>query len=38
MPALFYDGSALNPMTGITFRGHTISEVEKHSPKAPKGH
>jgi citrate synthase len=27
MPALFYEGSQLDPMSGITFRGHSIPEV-----------
>ena len=24
LPLMFYDGSALDPMKGITFRGHSI--------------
>jgi citrate synthase len=38
MPAMFYEGSQLDPMSGITFRGHSIPEVAKKSQKAPGGH
>jgi len=38
MPALYYEGSQLDAQTGITFRGHSIPEVEKKSIKAPGGH
>ncbi|HRI34918.1 MAG TPA: hypothetical protein PLD02_14295, partial [Saprospiraceae bacterium] len=26
LPLMLYDGSALDPMAGITFRGHSIPE------------
>eukprot|EP01017_Pseudomicrothorax_dubius_P017503 TRINITY_DN1970_c0_g1_i1.p1 TRINITY_DN1970_c0_g1~~TRINITY_DN1970_c0_g1_i1.p1 ORF type:complete len:452 (+),score=100.14 TRINITY_DN1970_c0_g1_i1:38-1393(+) len=37
MYALFYDGSLLDPMTGITYRGHTIPEIMEKLQKAPNG-
>lgn len=37
LPVMLYDGSALDPMTGITFRGHTIPEFCAKSQKAKNG-
>ena len=34
---MFYDGSSLNPITGITFRGYSIPDFCKSAEKAPKG-
>lgn len=37
LPVMFYDGSSLDPMTGITFRGHSIPDFCKNAQKAPNG-
>jgi citrate synthase len=37
LPVMFYDGSSLDPLTGITFRGHSIPEFCERSQKAPGG-
>lgn len=37
LPVLFYDGSSLDPISGITFRGHSIPEFCERSQKAPGG-
>jgi citrate synthase len=37
LPVMFYDGSQLDAMQGITFRGHSIPEFCQKSQKAPKG-
>ncbi len=37
LPAMFYDGSRLDPIKGITFRGHSIPEFCEKSQKAPGG-
>lgn len=37
LPVLFYDGSALDPLKGIIFKGHSIPELQKHSQKAKNG-
>ena len=37
LPVMFYDGSSLHPMTGITFRGHSIPEFCEKAQKAPEG-
>lgn len=37
LPVMFYDGSALDPMQGITFRGHSIPEFCEKAHKAPGG-
>lgn len=37
LPALFYDGSALDPISGITFRGHSIPEFCQKAQKAKGG-
>lgn len=37
LPVLLYDGSALDPMQGITFRGHSIPEFCERAQKAPNG-
>ena len=34
LPLMLYDGSALDPQTGITFRGHTIPEFCENAQKA----
>jgi len=34
---MFYDGSHLDAVTGITFRGHTIPEFCEKAQKAPGG-
>ena len=34
---MFYDGSSLDPVSGITFRGHSIPEFCQHSQKVPGG-
>lgn len=34
---MFYDGSSLDPISGITFRGHSIPEFCKNSQKVPGG-
>ena len=34
---MFYDGSSLDPITGITFRGHSIPQFCEKSQKAPGG-
>ena len=34
---MLYDGSSLDPMKGITFRGHSIPEFCERSQKAPGG-
>lgn len=35
LPLMLYDGSALDPMAGITFRGHSIPEFCERAQKAP---
>ncbi len=35
LPVIFYDGSILDAMDGITFRGHNIPEFCEKSQKAP---
>ena len=37
LPVLFYDGSALDPMKGITFKGLSIPEFQKQAQKAKGG-
>ena len=37
LPIMFYDGSSLDPISGITFRGHSIPEFCERSQKAPGG-
>lgn len=37
LPVMFYDGSALDPISGITFRGHSIPEFCQRAQKAPNG-
>jgi len=37
LPVMFYDGSSLDPVTGITFRGHSIPEFCQKAQKAPGG-
>ena len=37
LPVMFYDGSQLDPIHGITFRGHSIPDFCKKAQKAPKG-
>jgi citrate synthase len=37
LPVMLYDGSSLDPIQGITFRGHSIPEFCQKSQKAPKG-
>jgi citrate synthase len=37
LPVMFYDGSSLDPISGITFRGHSIPEFCERSQKAPGG-
>jgi citrate synthase len=37
LPVMFYDGSALDPITGITFRGHSIPEFCEKAQKAQGG-
>ncbi len=37
LPVMFYDGSILDPMEGITFRGHSIPEFCQKAQKAPGG-
>ena len=37
LPVMLYDGSSLDSMTGITFRGHTIPEFCAKAQKAPGG-
>lgn len=37
LPLMLYDGSALDPMAGITFRGHSIPEFCQKAQKAPGG-
>lgn len=37
LPVMFYDGSSLDPISGITFRGHSIPEFCEKSQKAPGG-
>lgn len=37
MPAIYYEGSQLDAQSGITFRGHSIPEVENKSIKAEGG-
>lgn len=34
---MFYDGSALDPISGITFRGHSIPEFCERAQKAAGG-
>lgn len=37
LPLMLYDGSALDPIEGIEFRGHSIPEFCQKSQKAPHG-
>jgi len=37
LPVMFYDGSSLDPISGITFRGHSIPEFCSKAQKAPGG-
>jgi citrate synthase len=37
LPVLFYDGSALDAMKGITFKGLSIPEFQKKAQKAKNG-
>ena len=37
LPVMFYDGSSLDPISGITFRGHSIPEFCQKSQKAVGG-
>lgn len=37
LPVMFYDGSSLDPISGITFRGHSIPEFCEKAQKAPGG-
>ena len=37
LPVMFYDGSALDSMKGITFHGLSIPEFQDLSQKAPGG-
>jgi hypothetical protein len=37
LPVLFHDGSALDPMKGITFKGYSIPEFQKRAQKAKGG-
>lgn len=34
---MLYDGSSLDPISGITFRGHSIPEFCEKAQKAPAG-
>ena len=36
-PVMLYDGSALDPISGITFRGHSIPEFCSKAQKAAGG-
>ena len=36
-PVMLYDGSSLDPISGITFRGHSIPEFCSKAQKAPGG-
>jgi len=38
LPLMFYDGSALDAQSGITFRGYSIPEFQKNAQKAPGGY
>ena len=38
LPAMFWEGSSLDPNDGITFRGHSIPEFVKQSQKANGGY
>ena len=38
LPVLFYDGSALDAMKGITFKGLSIPEFQKRAQKAKGGY
>jgi hypothetical protein len=38
LPLMLYDGSALDPQSGITFRGYSIPEFQKNAQKAPGGY
>ena len=37
LPVMFYDGSQLDAINGITFRGHSIPEFCRTAQKAPRG-
>lgn len=37
LPVMLYDGSSLDPIDGITFRGHSIPEFCSKAQKAPGG-
>ncbi len=37
MPLMFYDGSSIDPVVGLNFRGHTLPEFCKNAQKAPGG-
>lgn len=37
LPLMLYDGSSLDPISGITFRGHSIPEFCEKAQKAPHG-
>jgi citrate synthase len=37
LPVMFYDGSSLDPLSGITFRGHSIPEFCLNAQKAAGG-
>ncbi len=37
LPLIFYDGSAVDPIKGINFRGHTINEFCEKAFKARGG-
>jgi citrate synthase len=38
LPLMLYDGSALDPQSGITFRGYSIPDFQKNAQKAPGGY
>lgn len=38
LPVLFHDGSAFDEVDGIKFRGYSIEEIQRKSPKAKEGH
>lgn len=38
LPVLFYDGSALDSVEGITFKGYSIPEFQKKAQKAVGGY
>lgn len=37
LPVMFYDGSSLDPINGIFFRGHSIPDFCEKSQKAAGG-